>query len=210
MARPDFSHYLAHFTTSRPSYSSDQAENPTNAFNKMTALERLISILSSQKIVTSKIRWAGRNAVCFTECPWSSLIPHAENYSPYAVGFSKPRIFAAGGSPAFYIRADHWEKQEWDESIKAFVTPFWPSYRPERLKTDDFLHGSTIDYSHEREWRVPHDFTFKLEQVEFVIVERIKDIFAIPSEIVDGIGVQKFLPMETYLKIEELWPVHQL
>jgi hypothetical protein len=68
------------------------------------------------------------------------------------------------------VRADHWEKQNWNEHVKTFVTPFWPHYRPKVLKGDDYLSGKTIDYSHEREWRVPHDFTFGPANVEFIIL----------------------------------------
>jgi hypothetical protein len=208
--RPDFSDYLAHFTTGRPPVGANDASNPANQFAGSTAFDKLISILQNGRIVASNMPWVGRRAVCFTECPWSSLIDHAQRYSPYGVGFNKPLVFAAGGGPVYYVRADHWEKQDWDGDLKTFVTPFWPAYRPHTLRGTEHLGGKTIDYSHEREWRIPHDFTFRLDQVEFVIVNTYEDVAKFPKELKDSIGRDKFLIMDIYRTIERIWPVHNV
>lgn len=192
--RPDVSNYLAHFTkgkTGKP------------------AIKILEQILQSKKLIASPLPWTNRPAVCFTECPWSSLLAHSKQYSPYGIGFSKARIFAAGGAPAYYVRPDHYGKQTWDEHLLPFVTPFWPKYRPKNLKTTA-LGGKTIDYAHEREWRVARDFTFELSQVEFVILKTYEDMAQFPKELKDGIGRAKFILMENYQTIEELWPVHKI
>lgn len=191
--RPDVSNYLAHFTKGKPG---------------RLALSILQEILESKKLIASPLPWTNRPAVCFTECPWSSLLAHSKHYSPYGVGFAKPRIFAAGGAPAYYVRADHYEKQQWDQHLHTFVTPFWPAYRPKTLKTNA-LGGKTIDYAHEREWRVPHDFSFELDQVEFVILRTYKDMAQFPQHLKDSIGRDKFILMENYETVERLWPVHK-
>ena len=206
MTRPDISDYLAHFTTDRPPCSEDE-DNPAKDFADQSAYDRLIAILQSKKIVASKMPWTGREACCFTECPWSSLLAHAERYSSYGIGFAKPRIFAAGGGPVYYVRADHWEKQQWDD-LKTFVTPFWPHYRSHKFKDSKYLKGNTCDYTHEREWRIPHEFLFEYSQVEFVIVATYEDMAKFPQELKDGIGREKFLIMDQYRTIENLWPVH--
>ena len=108
------------------------------------------------------------------------------------------------------MRADHWEKQNWDNHLKTFVTPFWPAYRPSNLKSNDFLGGKTADFSHEREWRVPHDFSFGSEQVAFVVLNTYEDMAAFPRDLKDAIGRDKFLLMENYNAVEKLWPVHNL
>ena len=208
--RPDLSKFLAHFTRDGVPTGGDSNSNPAGSFSSKSAMEKLIGILKSGEIVAGNIPWVGRKAVCFTECPWSSLLEHANHYAPYAVGFAKPRIFAAGGGPAYYVRADHWEKQDWDPHLKTFATPFWPDYRPEELKTDEYLNGKTIDYSHEREWRVPHNFKFGLDNVEFVILPTYEAMAQFPKELKDGIGREKFLLMEVYKTIENLWPVHNI
>ena len=181
MARPDFSDYLGHFTTDRPPLRDDSSDSPCKQYTAMSANERLISILQAKTITASNMPWTGRLSVCFTECPWSSLLDHAKNYSPYGVGFAKARVFAAGGGPVYYVRADHWEKQKWDDHVKTFVTPFWPEYRPPKLRGSEHLGGKTVDYSHEREWRIPHDFKFQHDQVEFVIVDTYEDLAKVPK-----------------------------
>ena len=190
--RPDLSNYLAHFTKGSETKSPFQV---------------LQEILASKKLIASSLPWTNRPAVCFTECPWSSMLAHAKHYSPYGIGFAKPRVFAAGGAPAYYVRADHFEKQTWDDHLLTFVTPFWPQYRPKSLKTKA-LGGKTIDYAHEREWRIPHDFSFDLSQVEFVILNTYEDMAKFPKDLKDCIGRNKFILMENYETIERLWPVH--
>lgn len=208
--RPDLSEYVAHFTTDRPPLVRDDPQNPVRDFEKLSARDRLVSILKSKKIVASTLPWAGGRAVCLTECPWASLLDHANRYSPFAVAFAKPRVFAAGGGPVYYVRADHWEKQDWQPHLKTFVTPFWPEYRPEPLKADKFLSGKTVDYSHEREWRIPHDFTFELSQVTFIILKSYEDMAQFPKDLKDAIGRENFLIMDVYRTIERLWPVHNV
>jgi Putative abortive phage resistance protein AbiGi, antitoxin len=189
--RPDFSNFLAHFTRDGDPFGGKDGNNPANEFAGMPAGERLVSILKGGFIRATTMPWMGRRAVCFTECPWSSLLDHANQYSSYAVGFSKPHVFAAGGGPVYYIRADHWEKQEWDDHLRTFVTPFWPLYRPALLKGKEYLGGKTVDYSHEREWRVPHDFSFSLDKIEFIILPTYKDMAEFPKQLKDAIGREK-------------------
>jgi len=168
------------------------------------------SILQQQRIIAGNVPWVNRPAVCLTECPWPSLVVHARRYAPYGVGFTKPHVFAAGGGPAYYVRADHWQKQQWDDHVKTFVTPFWPAYRPEQLKTDDYLNGKSVDYSHEREWRVPHDLTFELDAISFIVLKSYEDMARFPRELKDQIGREKFILMDIYENIEHLWPIHKI
>ena len=90
--RPDFSQYLVHFTAERPPCSSKTEIGITN-FSEMTAYDKLLSILTSKRIKASLMPWTGSLAACFTECPWSSLIEHTTNYSPYGIGFKKNYVF---------------------------------------------------------------------------------------------------------------------
>lgn len=190
MHRPDHTEYVAHFT---------KGDDP---------VANLVSMFTSKTIRAGTLPWTKNPAVCLTECPWSSLLDHAARYSPYAIGFDKNHVFAAGGGPAFYVRADHWSKQQWDRDVKTFVTPFWPPYRPNKLKGPEFLNGKSIDFSHEREWRVPHDFQFDPSRVAFVILDTYADMAKFPKELKDKVGREKFILMDMYRKIEELWPTH--
>lgn len=204
--RPDFSFYLAHFTTDRKPVSLDQ-DNPAKAFVELSAYERLKNILYAKKIVASSMPWTGCHAVCFTECPWASLLDHTKNYTPYGIGFDKNFIFSRNGSPVFYVRADQYDKQEWHPHIKAFVTPFWPSYRPRSLSNKVNLK-TTCDYTHEREWRIPYDLPFEYQHIKFIILNSYKDMAEFPKDLKDNIGRDKFILMENYRNVEKLWPVH--
>jgi len=186
------SDFVAHFTK-----GGDEA-----SFNN------LVAMLSEGKVRANNIPWTNNPAVCFTECPWASLLRHVELYSPFGVGFQKSHVFAAGGGPAYYVRADHFEKQQWSDHVKTFVTPFWPRYRPNSEEFKKPLNGKTVDYSHEREWRVPHDFLFQLDQVQFVVLPDYKAMARFPKKLKDGIGRQKFILVDVYRQIEKLWPTH--
>jgi hypothetical protein len=89
-----------------------------------------------------------------------------------------------------------------------FATPFWPEYRSKKLK--DAIKFNTVDYSHEREWRVPHDLPFEYKHIEFIIVNKYEDMAKFPQELKNNIGRDKFIIMEVYTNIERLWPVHNL
>jgi len=165
--------------------------------------------------------WTNRKAVAFTECPWGALLDHAERYSPYGIGFNKARLFAAGGGPAIYMRPDLYERQreayickdhpDWrgfDSNIHAFITPFVPRYAPSEYISQHSHGRSHIDYSHEREWRVPHNFSFGYDHIQFVIVNSYEDVAQFERELKDAIGRDKFLIMDVYRQIERLWPTH--
>ena len=183
------SKYVAHFTKGDKSCSNIE------------------NMLNAGMINANNLPWNGQPAVCFTECPWSSLLAHADQYSPYGIGFRKEHVFAAGGGPAYYVRNDFFGQQKWSGVNFTFVTPYWPGFRPAAKQQHD-KNSHPIDYLHEREWRVPHDFTFKLDQVEFVILPDYNTMAAFPSKLKNGIGREKFILMDVYRKIEELWPVH--
>ena len=210
MNRPDFSEYLAHFTKDGDPCNTD-AVNPVLAFRTMSAKDKLISILNNRLIHPSVMPWTHANAICFTECPWSSLVSHTKNYSSYGIGFNKAFIYSRHGGPVFYIRPDHFKKQlkkgSFDKHVWPFLTPFSPTYRPKHMRGSYF---STVDYTHEREWRVPHELPFEYTDIQFVILNDYHDMATFPRTLKDAIGREKFILMENYEHIEKLWPVHLL
>lgn len=208
--RPDFSNYLVHFTSNGQPKGGTEG-NPVGDIVRLDAFERLKKILQDKKIKATRMPWTGENAVCFTECPWSSLLAHTEKYSPYGIGFFKKSVFAKNGAPAIYIRPDHFEEQKsigFTKHLRSFLTPFSPSYRPHKMKENQKI--GDCDYSHEREWRVPHDFPFDYKHIEFVILNSYKDMAAFPKELKDAIGREKFILMDNYKLVEKLWPVHKI
>lgn len=207
--RPDTSNYLAHFTKNTWPLGNKDLQNPTNEFKRIDAHKRLLSILKTKKIIASQLPWVGNHkAVCLTECPWTSLIRHTERYSSYGIGLTKEFIFSKGGGPVFYIRADAYNNQQWNDQIIPFLTPFWPNYISNRLKKE--INFPICDYSHEREWRVAGDLTFEYDDISFIVLPDYNAMAKFPKELKDQIGRDKFLLMDNYKHIEELWPVHKL
>jgi len=214
MPRPDFSEYVAHFTKDAdPIATKEHGDDASLKGIKGSAKDKLISILQAKKIAATPMPWTGRHAVAFTECPWGSLLDHTKQYSAYGLGFKKSHLFAAGGGPAIYLRPHLHESQKlkgFDSELYAFITPFIPPYAPATYRNKHWNGKKPIDYSHEREWRVPHDFTFLLPQVAFVIVPNYDVVAKFPAALKDGIGRNNFIMIENYSQIEKLWPVHIL
>lgn len=190
MNRPDFSNYIAHFTSPSGDIKSGLNPDGFEIKSKMSAKNKLISILNDKKIIATPMPWTKANAVCFTECPWSSLLAHTKRYSPYGIGFTKPFVFSRNGGPAIYIRPDHYAEQmsngKFAKHLWPFVTTFAPPYRPQKMK--EKYPMADCDYSHEREWRVPHDFSFEYSDIEFIVVKNYDDMAKFPQELKNAIG----------------------
>ena len=195
MNRPDFSQYIAHFNKNS---------------SRGMAIDNLVNILRNKVIEASSMPWTDARAVCFTECPWSSILAHTEKYSPYGIGFHKATVYAKHGGPVYYIRPDHYQMQKdnggFDSRVLPFLTPFSPAYRPDNLNDDRWNH--TVDYTQEREWRVPHDFPFDYKDIKFVILPDYKTMAEFHKDFKDIIGRENFILLDNYKRIEELWPVH--
>ena len=211
MSKPDFSNYLAHFT--KDSVCVNEGNVLDGRYCKMSAKDKLVSILKEKVIYTSTMPWTSCEAVCFTECPWTSFIEHSKSYSPYGIGFSKKFIYGKHGAPAFYLRSDIFlslktnQKEMWNDSIGYLITPFQPSYMPPRIKTK---LNKTVDYTHEREWRMNENLKFDYKNIEFVVVKTNEDLLGFPKELRENIGEEKFLVLDSYKLIEKLWPNHKL
>ncbi len=219
MQRPDFSMYVVHFTKDAAPISAVKSPDETAAIVPLSAKDRLLRILSEKQIRAIRMPWTNKLAVCFTECTWTSLFAHASQYSRYGLGLRKEFLFEAGGAPAIYMPPALLERQKvhvgpgkepFDEQLFAFLTPFAPPYMPKSYKTKHWAHKKYVDFSHEREWRVPHDVTFDLSKVCFVIVDKYEDMAKAPQDLKDGIGRENWLIMSNWERVEELWPVHQV
>jgi hypothetical protein len=221
ICRPDFSEYVVHFTKNRIPISAKRNGRDTfiNNIKTKTAKERLFSILKDKCIRATRMPWTNKPAVCFTECTWSSLLVHAKNYSRYGVGFKKKTLFDSDGGPAIYLSPHLKSLQNkhtgsttdpFDVMIFSFVTPFCPPYASSNYIESHWKGKKPIDYTHEREWRVPKDFNFNYTDISFVIVANYEDMAKAPRDLKDVIGRENWLLMDNYEKIENLWPVHRM
>jgi len=134
MTRADISDKLVHFTS-----PGDDWEE---------AYRRLKSILSSQRIIAGNEKVKGRHlCVCFTEAPLLSLHGGLLNptnysrYSPFGVIFDKKWVFEKGGRPVIY--QSEAEYYDLPESLRWRHVRYEPANSP------------AIDFSWEREWRIP-------------------------------------------------------
>jgi hypothetical protein len=117
-----------------------------------------------------------RRAVCFQESPLSAVTQNVYfeqkyreintsakvRYRANGLAFSKPLIYKSGGRPAIY---------ENTEVAKRFL-PKEEWWRIVRLDLSN--SNAYIDWSHEREWRVPGDFNFKLSDAIVLLVNKIQ------------------------------------
>lgn len=220
LVRPDFSEYVVHFTKdAAPITARSETDATLRAIAGTTASDRLRAILEAGKLRATRMPWTNRPAVCFTECTWASLLDHATRYSRFGVGFHKRFLFSRGGGPAIYMTPgllEHQKKhvgaatQPFGDVLYSFMTPFCPPYAPRAYRDKFWKRSKSVDFTHEREWRVPHDLDFKLADVAFVIVAKYEDMAAAPAALKDAIGRDKWLLIDNYAQIEKLWPVHRV
>ena len=85
-----------------------------------------------------------------------------------------------------------------------------PVFNKKRAPLLEKTKFKKCDYTHEREWRIPHDLSLEYSDIAFIILNDYKDMAQVPKELKDAIGRDKFLLMDNYTKIETLWPVHRL
>ncbi len=156
--RSDLTTEIVHLTRSKTTESKD-------------ALDVLFQILDSKKILgsttSSGFIVGNTSAVCFQDAPlsavgqncWFEQTYRKENswakkrYDPTGLIFKKTYIFKKGGRPVIYDvtseAKQNLNKDQW-----------W------RIVNFDLRDSKNIvDWSHEREWRVPNDLEFEISDV---------------------------------------------
>ncbi|WP_419891587.1 DUF2971 domain-containing protein [Paenibacillus xylanexedens] len=165
-SRSDLSGYLYHLT---------KAEVDKNGKITLNVIDRLMKIINERRLIGSSTEsgfiTGDRKAVCFQDTPIGSLmenIVHEKDYRDKLGGkiryvsiglaFPKPYIFQNGGRPVFY------ESKEVAKQILP-KTEWW------RIVDYNLMHKNyLIDWTHEREWRLPLDeFIFELSKVTIIL-----------------------------------------
>lgn len=162
--RPDISEGLLHLT-------KEKDEKP--------AFKVLQDILISGKIIgsgNSGFIKGKRKAVCFSESPLSA-VPHLiekstancknkskKPYSTYGLAISKNSIYELGGRPAIYLPDD---EADW--------IPDNEKWRQVRFEPPN------IDWSHEREWRLPGDLDLSTVKGLYILVSTATEAKTIQS-----------------------------
>lgn len=133
------------------------------------AFENLWKILVDRKLIGSDNSGfinGKKKAVCLQELPLSAI---AENlmyektlgdkirYSPFGVRFHKGFIYRKGGRPVIYE----------DRDVMKSLLPEDEYWRIVDLKLSDI--EAYIDWTHEREWRVPNELKFGYGNIEVIV-----------------------------------------
>ncbi|MEA5498373.1 hypothetical protein VB834_15340 [Limnoraphis robusta Tam1] len=143
------------------------------------AIDVLMKILIEKKLIGSSTQsgfiCGERRAVCFQETPLYSLAQNIYleqeyrqknpsgkvRYQGVGLTFSKPYVYRKGGRPVIYDRS---------EDAKKYLPPseWW------RIVRFDLGDDKTIiDWTDEREWRVPEDFIFDWEETSIILPSAI-------------------------------------
>jgi hypothetical protein len=129
-----------------------------------------------------------RRAVCFSEIPLSAMhlfavkpsdpITRPHDYRPYGIVASKQAVFGVGGRPVIYLpdSEGHW-------------IPAEEKWRQVRFEPPQ------VDFTHEREWRVPGDLNL-VNATLYVIVwhaSEAKELMSFAPRVKQILGI---IPME--------------
>jgi hypothetical protein len=148
-------------------------ENSTADF-----IDVLLTILQERRIrgsTTEKGFIVGSTpAVCFQDAPLHGVCQNVWfeqkkqeadknakiRYRALGLWFPKPYIYRKGGRPAIY-----------DKTAEA--KQYLPREQWWRIVNFDLSSDANfIDWSHEREWRVPNDFDFDLEEATVLVIRK--------------------------------------
>ncbi|MBE5922077.1 MAG: DUF2971 domain-containing protein [Lachnospiraceae bacterium] len=146
----------------------------TRATESMDALEVLVKILEDKRLIGSTTQSGyivgNTPAVCLQETPLEALAAHIryENesfgqidkcdvrYSGIGIRFNKVFVYRSGGRPVIY------DKTEYLKSI----LPEEQYWRIVNFDLDN--NENCIDWTHEREWRVPNELVFDYDKIELI------------------------------------------
>ena len=190
--RADFNHALVHLTRERIEYSdsSNSFFDPPKIVRTVQPFEVLKEILTAGVVRGSGNEGfvkGSQKAVCLSEIPLSAVPYFASRpeevnarYRFYGIALSKKGIFAAGGRPVIYLPDN---EAQW--------IPADQKWRHVRYEI------GAVDFTHEREWRVPENLDLAVVPGIYVLVwspTEAKEIYAMQSPV--SKLIRGVLPME--------------
>ncbi|MEB3882008.1 hypothetical protein [Lyngbya sp. CCY1209] len=164
VSRSDMTSQVVHLT--RPTVINGQSSPAIDVLMKILAEKKLIGSSTQSGFICGE-----RKAVCFQETPLYSLAQNIYleqeyrqqnpsgkvRYHGVGLTFSKPYVYRKGGRPVIYDRSEEAKK-------------YLPSSEWWRIVSFDLSNDQTIiDWTHEREWRVPDDFIFDWEETSIIL-----------------------------------------
>lgn len=201
LAHPDFSDFLVHFT------GRGGATRAPLRIQRLSAGERLASILTERRVRAFKVFGFDDEAVCLSESTARGVqhLIKEGRYGPHGIVFEKQFVFDNHGSPALYVRGDEWASvAEWPVELRAKAVRYWPGAVGESLPRHLEARSEWVG---EREWRVVRPsgaLRFTYEDVAFLIVpssswvekfastmqgEQAQAVLALPFVVIERDGV---------------------
>ncbi|MBC5745622.1 DUF2971 domain-containing protein [Lachnospiraceae bacterium MD308] len=146
----------------------------TKGNNSEEAFRRLINILEEKKIYGSTTKkgfiCGSKPAVCLQETPLTAIAENLQyedmmrkekdgkiRYLGFGVRFQKTFIYKKGGRPVIYDNTDLAEQYLLESEHWRIV------------KLDLSNKYNLVDWTHEREWRVPNSLGFKYSDCEIIL-----------------------------------------
>lgn len=177
--------------------------------NKMSCLEVLIKIIKEKRLEGSTTESGfivgSRKAVCFQDTPLYSLAQNVYyeqklkssgeskkiRYYGWGLIFDKKFIYKNNGRPVIY-----------DNTLQA--KEYLPDNQWWRIVNLDLSdENNIIDWTHEREWRVPEYLDFKLEDIS-IIVPNHKNFKKVIKEF-DNIGIDILNEVRSIINLGDLF-----
>ena len=132
-------------------------------FFVLRVIVRSNAILPSWSVRRGRRTIYGPNpAICYTEMPIAAFIEAGtkrartgENTSPYGLMFPKDQVFRIGGRPVIYGLSAHARTTEEPNGTRRVDPPLISDEELYRYVAFDATRGGRLDWTHEREWRVP-------------------------------------------------------
>ena len=162
--RPDFSQGLVHLTKTRIKQEpfdwfakERKPQSPPEITDSFTVLREILDSGQIYGSGNAGFIKGNRKAVCLSEVPLSSMHLFAGEqgrYSSYGISLPKAAAFAAGGRPVIYLPDDEglWIPDD------------------QRWRHVKYEHGN-VDFTYEREWRIPGDLDLSKLPDFYVLVE---------------------------------------
>lgn len=153
---------------------SSRITHLTKGKDEDEAFDNLINILGEKRIKGSTTKsgfiCGEIPAVCLQDAPLSAIAENLQyeeklrkeenqkiRYLGFGIRFQKDFIYRKGGSPVIY--------DDTDEAKKYLSENEWWRI----VKLDLSNSDNTVDWTHEREWRVPKEIIFEYSQCEVIL-----------------------------------------
>lgn len=144
----------------------------TKPYNGKSTIEVLFQILIDKELKPDdRNGYVGSKVCCFQEVPILCIAQNQyfeyqlyrednnDRYRACGIRVAKKMVFESGGLPVIYTKEKRNESKIDDEQ----------KWRHARI---DFSNENLVDFTHEREWRINHEFKFDYKDISIILPYR--------------------------------------